>query len=99
VGHPQENATWEALRDENGAGAVVEAVDGEIAAVDGEDLAEAFSFGDADERGIGKVHGTVGVFTHERARSGDVARIEGKEKDGASLEHFPEGLLRRRLVG
>ena len=39
------------LWDEDGAGAVVEAVDGEIAAVDGEYFAEALSFRDTDERG------------------------------------------------
>jgi hypothetical protein len=77
----------------------MEAVDGEVAAVDGEYFAEAFAFGDTDERGVGEVHGPVGVFTHELAGSGDVAGIEGKQKDGAALEHFPEGLLRRRLVG
>ena len=56
----------------------MEAVDGEIAAVHGEYFAEALSFGDTDERGVGEVHRTVGVFTHELAGSGNIARIEGK---------------------
>ena len=99
AGEDEKEWCWEVLGDEDGAGAVVEAVDGEIAAVDGEYFAEALSFGDADEGGVGEVHGAVGVFTHELAGSGDVARIEGKQKDGAALEHFPEGLLRSRLVG
>lgn len=77
----------------------MEAVDGEIAAVDGEYFADAFSFGDADEGGVGEVHGAVGVFAHEFAGSGDVAGIEGKQKDGAAIEHFPKGFLRGGLVG
>jgi transposase len=93
------NGIGETLRDERRAGAVVETVDGEVAAVDGEDFAEAFAFGDAKKGGVGEVHGTVGVFAHEFARSGDVARIEGKQKDSASFEHFPQRLLRHRLVG
>ena len=72
----------EPLWDEDRAGAVVEAVDGEIAAVDSEYSAEALAFSDADERGVGEVHGTVGVFAHKLAGSGDVARIERKQKDG-----------------
>ena len=76
----------------------MEAVDGEIAAVDGEDFAEAFTFSDADKRGIGEVHGTVGVFTHKLAGSGAIAGIEGEQKDRASVEHFPKGFLGRRLI-
>ena len=99
MGHPQKCDVEEPLRDEDRAGAVVEAVDGEITAVYGEYFAESLAFGDADERGVGEVHGTVGVFAHELAGSGNVARIEGKQKDGAPLEHFPEGVLRGRLIG
>jgi hypothetical protein len=40
------------LRDEGGAGAVVEAVDGEIAGVDGEDFAEVLALGDAEDGGV-----------------------------------------------
>lgn len=77
----------------------MEAVDGEVAAVDCDYFAEAFAFGDADERGVGEIHGAVGVFAHEFADSRDVAGIEGKQKDGAAIEHFPEGLLCCGLIG
>jgi len=86
------------LRDEGGAGAVVEAVDGEIAAVDGEDFAEALALGDAEDGGVGEIHGTVGVFAHEFANPGNVAGVEGKQKDRASVEHFPERILRLRQI-
>jgi len=77
----------------------VEAIDGEIGAVDGEDFADAFAFGDADQSGVSEVHGAVGVFAHEFAGSGDVVGIEREKKDGGALEHFPEGFLGRGLTG
>jgi hypothetical protein len=40
------------LRDEGGAGAVAQAVDGEIAAVGGEDFAEEVAFGYAENGGV-----------------------------------------------
>lgn len=88
-----------ALGNKDRTDAIVEAVDGEIAAVDGEYFADTLSFGDADEGGVGEVHGTVGVFAHELADSGDVACIERKQKDGGAFEHFPEDFLRRWLTG
>jgi hypothetical protein len=36
---------------------VVEAVGGEIAAVDGEDFAEVFAFGYAEDGGVGEIRG------------------------------------------
>lgn len=98
-GKTREGLEAQSSRDEARPDTVVKAVDGEIAAVDGEDLADALAFGDADERGVGEIHGAVGVFTHELAGSGDVAGIEREQKDGAALGHFPEGLLRHGLIG
>jgi hypothetical protein len=40
--------------EEDEAEAVVEAIDGEIAAVDGEDFAEALALGEAEEGGVGE---------------------------------------------
>ena len=77
----------------------MKAIDGEIAAIDGEYFAQAFSLRDADERGVGEIHGPVRVFAHKFADSGNVAGIEREQEDGAALEHFPQRLLRGRLIG
>ena len=52
--------SWRRSGKERGTDAAVEAIDEEIAAIYGEDLADAFSFRDAEESGIGEVHGTDG---------------------------------------
>lgn len=77
----------------------MEAVDGEIAAIDCEYFAKALAFGDADEGGIGEVHRTVSVLAHELSGSRDVVCIEGEQQDGAPLEHFPKGFLGGGLTG
>ena len=73
------------LRDERGTQAAVEAIDGEIASVHGENFSEAFALCNPEERGIGKIHGTIGVLAHEFADSRSVGGVERKELQGASL--------------
>jgi hypothetical protein len=49
---------------------VAVAVDGEIAAVDGEDFAEVVAFGDAQDGGVGEIHRPVGNAMSHRLESG-----------------------------
>ena len=81
------------LGDEGGTGAAVEAVDGEITAIHGEDSAEAFAFCDAEEGGIDEVHGTVDILTHEFADAWSIAGVEREELQGAAFQHLPESFL------
>jgi len=67
----------------------VEAIDGEIAAIYGEDLADAFSFRDAEESGIREVHGTVGIFFHEFADPRNIARVQGPFDTTSSPAYSP----------
>jgi hypothetical protein len=77
----------------------VEAVVGEIAAINGEYFAEAFTFGDAEEGRVAEIHGTVRVFAHQFADSGNVCGIERELEEGAALDHFPQRLLGGGLIG
>ena len=79
-------------RDKNGAGAVVEAVDGK-------EFAEAFTFGDAQKGGVGEVHRAVGIFAHKFADAGSVPGVERQQAQGAAFQHFPERFLSSRLIG
>jgi hypothetical protein len=72
----------------------VEAVDGEVLAVDGEDFADAFAFRDVDKGCVSQIHRPVGVFGDEFADSGNVREAERKKGDGATLNHCPDILLR-----
>jgi len=71
----------------------VEAVDGEVAAVDGKDFAEAFALGDTEKSGVGELHAAIGVFAHEFADAGKVVGVEGQQRDCAAFEHLPNGVL------
>jgi len=67
----------------------VEAIDGEIAAIYGENLAEAFSLRDAEESGIREVHATVGIFFHEFADPRNIARVQGPFDTTSSPAYSP----------
>ncbi len=77
----------------------MQAIDGEIAAIYGEDLADAFSFRDAQESGIREVHGTVGIFFHEFADPRNIARVQGEELQRSAIDHFPERFLGLGKIG
>jgi hypothetical protein len=71
----------------------MEAVDREIAAIHGENFAEAFPLRDAEQGCIGEVHGTVGVFLHKFADARSVPGVKREELQGATFQHFPECFL------
>src|SRR5204863_1166674 len=62
------------LWQEDWADAVVQAVDGEITAVDGEDFASVLTLGGAQQGSVGKVHFAVDVLAHQFADPGDIVR-------------------------
>jgi hypothetical protein len=62
--------------DEVGLHSSVKTVDTKILAVHGEDFSDAFTFGNPNERCIGKVHRTVGVLAHQFAHSRNICEIE-----------------------
>ncbi len=66
-------------------GFAVEAIDGEIASVHGENFSEAFALGYPEKSCIREVHLTIGVLAHEFADSRSVGGIERKELQCATL--------------
>ena len=63
----------------------VEAVDGEIFAVNSENLANPFALGDANQRGVRQVHGTVRVLPHKLPDPGSVRAIQRKKYQASAF--------------
>src|SRR5579859_1577855 len=77
----------------------MEAIDGEIAAIHGEDLADPFSFRYPQKSSICQVHRPVGVFTHQFPHPWSVTDIQRQKLQGFTFQHFPKSLLGARLFG
>ena len=75
--------------EKDGAEAVVEAIDGEIVAVDGEVFAEAFAFGDTGEGGVSKVHIECIAVRRERGWRDKLASTNEWQRGRDQRGHTP----------
>src|SRR6266550_2660076 len=78
-------------RDDSKPLPTVNAIRLEIIMIDGEHRIEMFSTRQMDQRGVGKVHGPVGVAVHQRLEIGEVNVFDGENRDGARAKESPSG--------
>ena len=85
-------------RDESRADSVVKAIGREVAAIHGEDFSEILSLRNTQKGSVSKVHFAIGVFAHKFPDPWDVVRVERKQENRASFQHFAESFLRQGKV-
>ena len=69
-----------ASRQEREAALARQAVDREVALVEGEDAAQVVALGDADQGGVGEVHRQVAVLGHQLLDARHVGRVERRRR-------------------
>jgi len=82
-----------ALRDKGKTHSSVNAIDGEIIAVHGEDPTAAFSFSNSDECRIREIHRSVGIFNHKLSYAQYIYQAERHELHYSSRQHLPKSFL------
>src|ERR1035437_5717406 len=70
--------------------AALQAIDGEVAAVDGKDGPKAVALGDANQGRVGKVHWQIGILLHQFANPRHVLLVEREKLDCRPFDELPD---------